>query len=419
MVRLRNERRIEIGDVDVSASPWEIRPSGRDGDVARQVLVRHGIRPVREVIVPPFADVESTVSATIDDIGSARSVPVGAEDVAVVICSRNRADLLAGCLQAVALLDPAPSEVVVVDNGTPDGSTQDVARRFGIRCVVERRAGLDRARNRGIAETTARIVAFLDDDTRPATWWAGAVQSAFDDSAVGAASGLVLAGELESSSQRAFERHAGMRKGYVVRTFGLDAEPIGFEPQVAGIGANMAFRRSVLETVGGFDVALDLGTPTSGGGDLDMLFRVHRSGSHILYDPAIFVRHLHRFDWSGLRRQLTNYGVGYRAFLEKHALAVPEQRTAVNRHLRRWRMRRHVRGFVAAFVRLDAYRVLLAVCEAWGSRRGASAYHRSIAAERRDVERRASPGVRSASTDEGERSSRSPSALRPRSGPNR
>lgn len=397
MVRARAER-VVVSDLDVGVAR---HPSSEQtpAATARRIMLRNGIRPIGEVTVRPFERLDAVIAGSFPDTGTRREVPPSADDVAVVICSRNRSGLLRDCLEAVAGLDPPPGDVLVVDNGSDDESTQRVAESCGVRWVVERRAGLDRARNRGIAETTLPIVAYLDDDTRPASWWAGAVQEAFDDPSIGAASGLVLAGELKSWSQRAFEAHAGMHKGFRVRTFGTTAEPIGFEPQRAGVGANMSFRRTVLESVDGFDVALDLGTPSSGGGDLDMLFRVHRAGFLLRYDPAIFVRHVHRTDRAGLRRQLTNYGVGYTAFLEKHAAANPQDRAAVARHIRRWRLRRLVVGLASGIVRLDRYRVFKAVHEARGSRRGAEAYHRSIWHGHRDVERRAATSLMSVSTD--------------------
>jgi len=89
----------------------------------------------------------------------------------VVICTRRRPALLARCLEAVARLDPAPSQVIVVDNSAGDEDTKKIALKFGARYLVEPKAGLSRARKRGLAESETEAVAFLDDDAVPETNW--------------------------------------------------------------------------------------------------------------------------------------------------------------------------------------------------------------------------------------------------------
>ena len=91
--------------------------------------------------------------------------------VTIVICTRRRPALLTRCLSAVGRLDPAPSEVVVVDNSKGDRETKEVAQKFGARYVLEPKAGLNRARQRGLAESETEAVAFLDDDAVPETNW--------------------------------------------------------------------------------------------------------------------------------------------------------------------------------------------------------------------------------------------------------
>lgn len=91
--------------------------------------------------------------------------------ICVVICTRRRPALLTRCLSAVSRLDPAPSQVIVVDNSEGDKDTKEVARKFGAHYVVEPKAGLNRARKRGLAESETEEVAFLDDDAVPATNW--------------------------------------------------------------------------------------------------------------------------------------------------------------------------------------------------------------------------------------------------------
>ena len=72
----------------------------------------------------------------------------------------------------------------------------------------------------------------------------------------------------------------------------------------------MSLRRNVLELIGPFDEALDVGTPTRSGGDHEIFSRILASGYRIIYDPAALSWHCHRSTWEELRQQLYGYGVG-------------------------------------------------------------------------------------------------------------
>ena len=71
-----------------------------------------------------------------------------------------------------------------------------------------------------------------------------------------------------------------------------------------------------------FDPALDVGTPANGGGDLEMFFRVLKSGHALVYEPAAMVRHRHRRDYASLREQLASNGVGFYAYLVRTGAGV-------------------------------------------------------------------------------------------------
>jgi glycosyltransferase involved in cell wall biosynthesis len=82
---------------------------------------------------------------------------------AVVIPVHNRADLLEAALASVAAQTLPPAEVIVVDDGSTDGSAA-VAERFGATVLRQPPGGVSAARNRGLAASSAPYVAFLDSD---------------------------------------------------------------------------------------------------------------------------------------------------------------------------------------------------------------------------------------------------------------
>lgn len=99
--------------------------------------------------------------------------------ISVIICTYNRADLLAGALESVCQQSLAASayEIVVVDNNSTD-ETPQVSRAYAerypdVRYYIEPQQGLSYARNRDWQEARGEYVAYIDDDCQaPASWLA-------------------------------------------------------------------------------------------------------------------------------------------------------------------------------------------------------------------------------------------------------
>jgi hypothetical protein len=143
----------------------------------------------------------------------------------------------------------------------------------------------------------------------------------------------VLPRELETRAQHLFEIYGkdGMSKGFTARRWvpaRLTVESLIRVDRI-GVGANMAFRRTLFDRAGEFDTALDVGTPSGGGGDLDMLHRVLRAGGEIRYTPDALVWHRHRRDLQGLRTQIGNNGRAFGVYLLKRARDRDLSRTAL------------------------------------------------------------------------------------------
>ncbi|NIZ91116.1 glycosyltransferase family 2 protein [Kineococcus rubinsiae] len=246
--------------------------------------------------------------------------PVRTPDTAsitVAVCTRDRPEDLRRCLESIGRLRGGVGEVLVVDNASRDDRTRRVAAEFGVRCVREPRAGLDWARNRALLEARTPVVAFADDDVLVEADWARALALAFEDEP-GAlvVTGLVAPAEFSTPAQVMFEAVGGFGRGYARRWFSVavDAGEIAARRQPgtgdAGTGANTAVRREEVLALGGFDTALDVGTPTGGGGDLELYFRVLAAGGLVAYEPAAVVLHRHRADVAQLQRQLRGNGTG-------------------------------------------------------------------------------------------------------------
>jgi GT2 family glycosyltransferase len=243
-----------------------------------------------------------------------------------VVCTHRRPEMLAGLLGALRLLDPAPDQIVVVDNDPGELDVRELAEEAGALYIREDRRGLDHARAAGLAAATSELVAFIDDDCMPPARWLRDLPELFDDPRVGAVTGPAFAFDLDTEAKLAFEDSGGFSRGLHRRVY----EWTELTPPAAtraGAGANMVFRRSLVTSLGElFPPELDAGTPTESGGDLYALYKVLAAGHRVVYDPGTFVFHRHRPDHAALVRAIHGYGVGLSAALTK--LLVEEREVA-------------------------------------------------------------------------------------------
>jgi len=242
--------------------------------------------------------------------------------ISVVVSTRDRPDRLRTCLSRLARQIYPAFETVVVDNAPRSTDVRRIAdaqaTEQNLKYVLEERPGLSWARNAGIAAADGEIVAFLDDDEAADEHWLAEIARGFARARdVGAVTGLILPGSLETAAQWWFEMLGGHSKGR-----GFDTQLISGEgPQsplfpmpAFGAGGNMAFRRQILREIRGFDVALGAGTPAAGGEDTLALTLVLLAGARIAYQPSAFVRHEHYPDMAGLVQQTRSYGIGLTAY---------------------------------------------------------------------------------------------------------
>jgi glycosyltransferase involved in cell wall biosynthesis len=271
--------------------------------------------------------------------------------LSVVICTRDRPAMLRACLESLAAQAGQPGQVVVVDNSA-DGNARTVCDgRERVSYVHEPRPGLSIARNVGLAAARGEFVAFTDDDVELHDRWTVEIVQAFSDPSIDAVTGLVLPASLDTAAQRAFQLDLG---GFTARYIPLVFDP-GFldetrhlGPQVwrIGAGANMAFRRSILARIGGFDERLGAGA-SGCSEDSEYWYRILAAGGTCLYEPRAVVFHHHRADWPGLRRQ-------HRAYMEGHVAALVAQS---DRYGNRGDLRRVFRQLPAYFLRTAALSV--------------------------------------------------------------
>jgi GT2 family glycosyltransferase len=240
--------------------------------------------------------------------------------VTVVVCAYtlDRLALTERSLSAVLAQEPAPDQVVaVIDHN--DELASGIAASFPAVEVVPNAGppGLSSARNTGIAAARGEVVAFVDDDAEPVPGWLNGLLEGFRSERT-----MVVGGE-------AVPRWEAAPPGWFPEEY-LWVVGCSFRGQRTiervrnPLGCNMAFRRTVFETVGGFHAAIGrLGTIPLGAEETELCVRLRRAdpGAEIrIVDGAV----VHHFVPRG--RSKRGYFIR-RCYYEGQSKAAVRQRT--------------------------------------------------------------------------------------------
>ncbi|WKN40719.1 glycosyltransferase [Tunicatimonas pelagia] len=212
------------------------------------------------------------------------------KDITVIICTYNRADILGDCLQSLVeqTCEPSHFEVLIVDNNSTDGTSQ-VAEHYTnqyphFRWVREELQGLSHARNRGYNEATTPWVSYVDDDAKAhsnyverALW----TTRNFDFDCFG---GTYYA-------WYKYGKPAWLPKNYGTKA--LDRRTVGITKDGYASGGVIIFKKSVLETLGGFPTHLGMkGNKISYGEETYLQVQMRKQGYTIGFDPELKIDHL-------------------------------------------------------------------------------------------------------------------------------
>lgn len=279
------------------------------------------------------AELVRSTGKTIDRLGAAGLIDAPAPEplaiqpkVTVLVATRDRTETLDPCLRSLLALDYPHVDIVVVDSApsteaTADLIASDYAEKAPVRYVREEAPGLAIAHNAGLEHISSPIIAITDDDVVVDPGWLTEIVRQFNRSPdIGCVTGLILPMELETPAQDLIEQFGGFARGYDIRHFSpketTSQGPLfPYTAGAFGSGANMAFRRSALLEVGGFDPALGAGTAAKGGDDLAAFFAIIAGGHDLAYTPDAVLWHRHRRDYAGMKGQAFGYGVGLGAYL--------------------------------------------------------------------------------------------------------
>jgi GT2 family glycosyltransferase len=216
-------------------------------------------------------------------------------DISVVVLNWNRKDLLRSCLESLERQHGVLFEVIVVDNGSRDGSAEMVEeefvrpRRLSLRLIrnsVNR--GFCAANNQGMAAARGTFVALLNNDAEAHPEWLSTLRGAFDARPdAGMAASKILSFDEPSRIDKA---------GHLIYPDGQNRGRGTGEPDdgrydqreevLWADGCAAMYRRAMLDEIGGFDEDF-----FAYGDDAELGLRARIAGWKCLYEPGAVVRH--------------------------------------------------------------------------------------------------------------------------------
>lgn len=234
--------------------------------------------------------------------------------VSVVVPTHDRARYLAVTLDSLNAQEiEAPYEVIVVDDGSTDG-TAGVVRRAGVKYLRhDRPRGVNAARNEGFRAAAADLIALVDDDVYAPPGWLNAMLKG----AAGHPRAEAFGGPIRARLEGPAPRSCGREQPPITT---LDLGPTDREAELVW-SANMLVRRRALERVGEFDESL----PT-GGDEEEWLRRLRTDGGKVMYLAAAGLDHRRAGSDARLRSLMRSAyfrGRNLRAYDSRRGVAPP------------------------------------------------------------------------------------------------
>lgn len=231
-------------------------------------------------------------------------------NIAVIIATRNEERHLRGCVDSVLVAGKGRIELIVVDDGSTDGS-REILDSYGdeVQTITGRGEGPGKARNVGLAATDRDWIVFTDADcVVPAEWLERLVEGiCFAPDFVVSIGGPQLISSQASRLERFF--------GRFLESVGFVSDYLHDAPDIRTVlhnpTCNVLYRKGPLVATGGFDESL---WPCE---DLELDLRLHEVGYESLFHPAAGVEHRRPATFRAFFRMMRRYGFGHAQLTKK------------------------------------------------------------------------------------------------------
>ncbi|MEN6484193.1 MAG: glycosyltransferase, partial [Syntrophobacteraceae bacterium] len=212
--------------------------------------------------------------------------------ISVVVCTYNGHRTICDCLDGLKKVEYPNFEVIIVNDGSKD-NTGELIKDYGFRVITTENRGLSNARNTGMRAAKGEIVAYIDDDAIPDPHWLTYLAASFlstDHVGIGGPN-------LPPASDGSIAACVANSPGGPIHVLLTDEEAEHIP------GCNMAFRKSALMAIDGFDHRFRIA-----GDDVDLCWRLQQNGGTLGFSPAAMVWHHRRNSVKAYWKQQLNYG---------------------------------------------------------------------------------------------------------------
>ena len=215
--------------------------------------------------------------------------------LSIILITWNGKRFLSLCLRSLGFLLSQPdAEIIVVDNGSSNGTTEHMREHYPDIHLIELgyNRGVAYARNRALERAKGDYLWILDNDTEPTEETARGMMEYMDAHPEVGIAGCRLV-DADGLVQESCKPYPGIgekvrsllhRHGYRY-AYGIERMQHRFEPEYL-IGACQMFRREAYEKTGELDEKIFYGPE-----DADFCLRVRAAGYHLVYLPEYTIRH--------------------------------------------------------------------------------------------------------------------------------
>ena len=225
--------------------------------------------------------------------------------ISVIICVYNGVDRVYRAVESLApeKVEYADYEVILVDDGSTDGTQESLAKYDFVKLIRAQHGGLSRARNLGAEAATGEIFAYTDDDCEVDPHWLYWLASGYAEQGVDAMGGPNIPPEPEEEDEAVVAAAPGAPSHVMLND--REAEHIP--------GCTLTVTRRAFEAIGGFSDVYRVA-----GDDVDFCWRLEKAGFKIGFHGGAFVWHRRRTSLYRYFRQQKGYGKAEALLMKDH-----------------------------------------------------------------------------------------------------
>ena len=223
--------------------------------------------------------------------------------ISVIVCTRNGGKRIANCLRSLERLRYPFHEVIVVDDGSTDGTAEVVQGFEKVRLIRQEASGLSAARNKGALAAKGEVLAYTDDDCEVDEEWLSWLAYAFSTQDAGAIGGPNLPPPAGCEVEAIVSAAPGAPTHVMLRDRVAEHLP----------GCHLAVRREAFDKVGGFRPVYE-----TAGDDVDFCWRLREAGCELGFAAASFVWHHRRPSVRRYLKQQIGYGRAEALLFQDH-----------------------------------------------------------------------------------------------------